>query len=278
MLPRTLLSHHCALQVTTWHTKWPFCIVLSELHSNIITSGTILLLYKLCNFLMKLTLCWMLQWWNWPHRDLHPDWHGAEPHGQRWSVYFLVCICVCTEVFKQFTVFCLSWTGCIVPTGVKEIDIAATLEHVRDQRPGMVRTKVIEATSPLFVRLLTECWQSCQFGFCNLCLLSIFIPDFNPPKTSLRVWLFAVSDWPCVLLLSPGPVWVCLDGRCWGGQRHPQSSAPVKPGSTRTGPDNHQALQLWLLHLLSYLSFSLTTMMMIDILQNGPRTFSLPLT
>lgn len=28
------------------------------------------------------------------------------------------------------------------PAGVKEIDIAATLEHVRDQRPGMVRTKV----------------------------------------------------------------------------------------------------------------------------------------
>ncbi|CDQ89612.1 unnamed protein product [Oncorhynchus mykiss] len=27
--------------------------------------------------------------------------------------------------------------------GVKEIDIAATLEHVRDQRPGMVRTKVL---------------------------------------------------------------------------------------------------------------------------------------
>lgn len=26
--------------------------------------------------------------------------------------------------------------------GVKEIDIAATLEHIRDQRPGMVRTKV----------------------------------------------------------------------------------------------------------------------------------------
>lgn len=29
------------------------------------------------------------------------------------------------------------------PAGVKEIDIAATLEHVRDQRPGMVRTKVV---------------------------------------------------------------------------------------------------------------------------------------
>lgn len=29
--------------------------------------------------------------------------------------------------------------------GVKEIDIAATLEHIRDQRPGMVRTKVTQA-------------------------------------------------------------------------------------------------------------------------------------
>ncbi|XP_064185487.1 receptor-type tyrosine-protein phosphatase-like N isoform X1 [Anguilla rostrata] len=29
--------------------------------------------------------------------------------------------------------------GCV--SGVKEIDIAATLEHIRDQRPGMVRTK-----------------------------------------------------------------------------------------------------------------------------------------
>ncbi len=26
--------------------------------------------------------------------------------------------------------------------GAKEIDIAATLEHLRDQRPGMVQTKV----------------------------------------------------------------------------------------------------------------------------------------
>lgn len=31
---------------------------------------------------------------------------------------------------------------CRAAAGVKEIDIAATLEHVRDQRPGMVRTKV----------------------------------------------------------------------------------------------------------------------------------------
>lgn len=31
--------------------------------------------------------------------------------------------------------------------GVKEIDIAATLEHIRDQRPGMVRTKVMKNLS-----------------------------------------------------------------------------------------------------------------------------------
>lgn len=29
--------------------------------------------------------------------------------------------------------------------GAKEIDIAATLEHLRDQRPGMVQTKVLSA-------------------------------------------------------------------------------------------------------------------------------------
>lgn len=33
-------------------------------------------------------------------------------------------------------------TGCLSVLGVKEIDIAATLEHIRDQRPSMVRTKV----------------------------------------------------------------------------------------------------------------------------------------
>lgn len=32
--------------------------------------------------------------------------------------------------------------------GAKEIDIAATLEHLRDQRPGMVQTKVL-SSSPL---------------------------------------------------------------------------------------------------------------------------------
>lgn len=33
--------------------------------------------------------------------------------------------------------------------GVKEIDIAATLEHIRDQRPGMVRTKVTQPQNKL---------------------------------------------------------------------------------------------------------------------------------
>lgn len=34
---------------------------------------------------------------------------------------------------------------CVV-AGAKEIDIAATLEHLRDQRPGMVQTKVLSAS------------------------------------------------------------------------------------------------------------------------------------
>ena len=33
-------------------------------------------------------------------------------------------------------------------SGAKEIDIAATVEHLRDQRPSMVKTKVCEITSP----------------------------------------------------------------------------------------------------------------------------------
>lgn len=32
--------------------------------------------------------------------------------------------------------------------GAKEIDIAATLEHLRDQRPGMVQTKVLSVSPP----------------------------------------------------------------------------------------------------------------------------------
>lgn len=36
----------------------------------------------------------------------------------------------------------LCFCSCVLVTGAKEIDIAATLEHLRDQRPGMVQTKV----------------------------------------------------------------------------------------------------------------------------------------
>lgn len=38
--------------------------------------------------------------------------------------------------------YIVSLIGCLYALGVKEIDIAATLEHIRDQRPSMVRTKV----------------------------------------------------------------------------------------------------------------------------------------
>lgn len=195
---------------------------------------------------------------------------------------FWVCVCVFTEVVQQFTVFCRNWTQCFVPTGVKEIDIAATLEHVRDQRPGMVRTKVVGATSSCYLLAVKfvgplECWQLWQLFFVISLLLGIFTLDSNLPKkliAGLPFCCFWLSN--CGLLLSPGPVWVCLDSRCRGGQRHPQGSAPVKPGSTCTGPD-HQARQLWLLHLLSCRFFSLT-MMIIDMFQILPGTFSLPVT
>lgn len=39
-------------------------------------------------------------------------------------------------------IYCLFILSGFILTGVKEIDIAATLEHIRDQRPGLVRTKV----------------------------------------------------------------------------------------------------------------------------------------
>lgn len=38
---------------------------------------------------------------------------------------------------------CFYSRGCVhVVLGTKEIDMAATLEHLRDQRPDMVKTKV----------------------------------------------------------------------------------------------------------------------------------------
>jgi len=46
---------------------------------------------------------------------------------------------------SRFTLKCALYpmlTDCWSVLGVKEIDIAATLEHIRDQRPSMVRTKV----------------------------------------------------------------------------------------------------------------------------------------
>lgn len=43
---------------------------------------------------------------------------------------------VCFVLFLSFFLFLLT------ETGTKEIDIAATLEHLRDQRPDMVKTKV----------------------------------------------------------------------------------------------------------------------------------------
>lgn len=56
-------------------------------------------------------------------------------------------------MLQAFWVLSSSGQPPLQPPGVKEIDIAATLEHVRDQRPGLVRSKV---TVPLFLD------RSCQ--------------------------------------------------------------------------------------------------------------------
>lgn len=169
MLPRTLLSHHCALQVTTRHTNWPFCIVLSELHSNIFTSGPLLLLYKLCNFLTKLAFC----------VECCSDGTG------RTGTYILIDMVLNRMAKGEVSLYafvigllsisqCFAWaelgapSGCSIPTGVKEIDIAATLEHVRDQRPGMVRTKVVETTSSCHLLAVKFQFNFMPTCFCNL--------------------------------------------------------------------------------------------------------------
>lgn len=119
-----------------------------------------------------------------------------------------------------------------------------------------------------FVGLVTECWKSCKFVFCNLFLLSVFSSEFG--------LLLLLTDWvwsPVVSRTSLSLPWQPLP-------RRSTLSSKLCPSETRKyadGPDNHQALQLWLSHLLSYLSFSLATMVN-DILRNGPKTFSLPLT
>lgn len=60
---------------------------------------------------------------------------------------------------------------------MKEIDIAATLEHVRDQRPGMVRTKVT----------LCLLWfgssLEIQTAFPTLCTLIIYSEPQTEPHT-----------------------------------------------------------------------------------------------
>lgn len=58
---------------------------------------------------------------------------------------------------------------CVCMAGAKEIDIAATLEHLRDQRPGMVQTKVTHTwilfVCADFVWFMEQCEQMTFFVF-----------------------------------------------------------------------------------------------------------------
>lgn len=54
---------------------------------------------------------------------------------------------------------CLHSARFVFVAGAKEIDIAATLEHLRDQRPGMVQTKVLSA--------VPGHWKVWEVSFCH---------------------------------------------------------------------------------------------------------------
>lgn len=55
------------------------------------------------------------------------------------SIYVRVLLDAVRNSQRTAALMLLSYSWCL---GVKEIDIAAALEHIRDQRPGVVRTKV----------------------------------------------------------------------------------------------------------------------------------------
>lgn len=110
MLSRTLLSHHCALQVTSWNT-------FVRLLVNFLT----ILLHP--NGLFFCTSCAFFSW----------SWHCVECCSDgtgRTGTYILIdmvlnrmakgdvslfLVCVCTEVVMQFTVFRLNWTKVFHP-------------------------------------------------------------------------------------------------------------------------------------------------------------------
>lgn len=155
----------------------------------------------------KTDLCLFVpQWWNQQDRHVHPDWHGAEPHGQRWG--FTRGLSFSGPRILPFTSPTISG---FVLIGVKEIDIAAALEHIRDQRPGLVRTKV---------------------------------PSFCISVLSGHFW-HGVSSWSSPSPFCSGPVWVCPDGRRWGGERHLKSSAAVRRSEGRWEQSCGENTRLW---------------------------------
>lgn len=72
---------------------------------------------------------------------------------------------------------------------------------------------------------------------------------------TLSSFNFGEYQWKIGLFSFPGPVWVCTDCSCWGGECHSQSSAPVKPVSSRALMNGPQRLdpRAW---LVTYLSLS----------------------
>lgn len=74
--------------------------------------------------------------------------------------------------------------SCFVFTGVKEIDIAAALEHIRDQRPGLVRTKV----PAVCVSVLSEYFWHGVPSWSSPSPLLLRTSLSSPWRLSLRRW------------------------------------------------------------------------------------------
>lgn len=76
-------------------------------------------------------------------------------------------------------------TGCgpgLPSSGVKEIDIAATLEHVRDQRPGMVRTKVSLGSINFPHQNISKCFAAVFVKGQLVVSLGSMTPCFHRPR------------------------------------------------------------------------------------------------
>ena len=102
--------------------------------------------------------------------------------------------------------------------GSKEIDIAATLEHIRDQRSG----GMIMMLTITIIMIITMIFKAMYF----------------PQITMFKGWM--TSIWNCRNGADPVPVWVLSDGSGGRDPRNPQGAASVEQlGQVEAGHEEH---------------------------------------